>query len=246
MAEAAVVFDRVDKRFGPLQVLRQVSLEIGNGECVAIVGPSGSGKSTLIRCINGLEPIGTGALTVLGRSVASLDSRALTQLRGEIGMVFQSFNLYPHLTALGNVTLAPRKAKGMPRAEAEALGRRLLERVHLSDKADAYPAQLSGGQQQRVAIARALAMEPRLMLFEEPTSALDPEMIREVLDVIGELAQEGITMAIVTHEMNFAKRIADRVMFMDHGAIVEVGPPAQVMDAPRVSRTREFMTLIKH
>jgi polar amino acid transport system ATP-binding protein len=246
VAEAAVVFDRVEKRFGPLEVLRQVSLAIEEGECIAIVGPSGSGKSTLIRCINGLEPIGGGMLRVLGREVAELDGRALMRLRGEIGMVFQSFNLYPHLTALGNVTLAPRKAKGMPRAEAEALGWRLLERVHLSDKADAYPAQLSGGQQQRVAIARALAMEPRLMLFDEPTSALDPEMIREVLDVIGELAEDGITMAIVTHEMNFAKRIANRVVFMDHGAIVEVGPPAQVMDAPRESRTREFMTLLKH
>ncbi len=246
MADAAVVFEGVDKHFGAQQVLRQVSLTIADGECVAVIGPSGSGKSTLIRCINGLEPIGAGALTVLGHSVAGLDARGLTRLRGEIGMVFQSFNLYPHLTALQNITLAPRKAKGLRAGDAEALARRLLERVRLADKAAAYPAQLSGGQQQRVAIARALAMEPRLMLFDEPTSALDPEMIREVLDVIGELAEDGITMAIVTHEMNFARSIADRLVFMDHGAIVEMGPPAQVMDAPREARTRDFMALIRH
>ncbi|HTZ78476.1 MAG TPA: amino acid ABC transporter ATP-binding protein [Stellaceae bacterium] len=246
MAEPAVVFSGVDKHFGAHQVLRQVSLAIDEGECVAVIGPSGSGKSTLIRCINGLEPISAGSLTVLGRGVPTLDARGLTRLRGEIGMVFQSFNLYPHLTALQNITLAPRKAKGMAAAEAEALGRRLLERVHLADKAAAYPAQLSGGQQQRVAIARALAMTPRLLLFDEPTSALDPEMIREVLDVIGALAEDGITMAIVTHEMNFARSVADRVVFMDHGAIVEAGPPAQVMEAPRQARTRDFMALIRH
>jgi len=246
VAEPAVVFSGVDKHFGDHQVLRQVSLAIDEGECVAVIGPSGSGKSTLIRCINGLEPISAGSLTVLGRGVPTLDARGLTRLRGEIGMVFQSFNLYPHLTALQNITLAPRKAKGMAAAEAEALGRRLLERVHLADKAAAYPAQLSGGQQQRVAIARALAMTPRLLLFDEPTSALDPEMIREVLDVIGALAEDGITMAIVTHEMNFARSVADRVVFMDHGAIVEAGPPAQVMEAPRQARTRDFMALIRH
>ena len=245
-AEPAVVFAEVDKHFSAHQVLRRVSLSIAEGECVAVIGPSGSGKSTLIRCINGLESIGAGTLTVLGRAVPGLDARGLTRLRGEIGMVFQSFNLYPHLTVLQNVTLAPRKAKGMRAGEAEALARRLLERVHLADKAAAYPAQLSGGQQQRVAIARALAMEPRLLLFDEPTSALDPEMIREVLDVIGALAADGITMAIVTHEMNFARSIADRIVFMDHGAIIEVGPPGQVMSAPREPRTRDFMALIRH
>ncbi len=246
MADPAVVFEGVDKHFGAHQVLRQISLAIEDGECVAVIGPSGSGKSTLIRCINGLEPIGAGSLTVLGRIVPRLDAGELTRLRGEIGMVFQSFNLYPHLTALQNITLAPRKAKGMRAADAEALARRLLERVRLADKAAAYPAQLSGGQQQRVAIARALAMEPRLMLFDEPTSALDPEMIREVLDVIGALADDGITMAIVTHEMNFARSVADRIVFMDQGAIVEAGPPAQVMETPREPRTRDFMALIRH
>jgi ABC-type polar amino acid transport system ATPase subunit len=246
VAGALVRFEGVDKRFGANRVLRGIDLALAEGEVLAVIGPSGSGKSTLIRCINGLEPIDSGRLTVLGSELARLGRRGLVGLRGRIGMVFQSFNLYPHLSALDNIALAPIRAKGMPRRQAEARAMALLERVRLAEKARAYPAELSGGQQQRVAIARALAMEPELLLFDEPTSALDPEMVRDVLEVIAALAEEGTTMAIVTHEMRFARQVAHRVVFMDAGRIVESGPPAQLMQAPRMARTREFMAIIDH
>jgi len=233
----------VNKRFGELQVLRDVSLDVQAGEVVVICGPSGSGKSTLIRCINQLEPIESGDIRVFGDPV-STTKKGLSTLRSRVGMVFQSFNLYPHMTALENITLAPTKVKGLPRARAEEIGIALLARVGLSEKAKSYPALLSGGQQQRVAIARALAMQPDVMLFDEPTSALDPEMIQEVLDVMMGLAADGMTMIIVTHEMNFARRVADRVVFMDHGAILEVAPPAEFFTQARDERARTFLSRI--
>ncbi len=233
----------VNKRFGELQVLRDVSLDVRAGEVVVICGPSGSGKSTLIRCINQLEPIESGDIRVFGDPV-STTKKGLSTLRSRGGMVFQSFNLYPHMTALENITLAPTKVKGLPRARAEEIGIALLARVGLTDKAKSYPALLSGGQQQRVAIARALAMQPDVMLFDEPTSALDPEMIQEVLDVMMGLAGDGMTMIIVTHEMNFARRVADRVVFMDHGAILEVAPPADFFTQARDERARTFLSRI--
>src|SRR5690606_2989439 len=206
----------VNKWFGPLHVLQDISLNVAKAEVVVVCGPSGSGKSTLIRCINGLEPFQSGSLLVDGTDLAN--RKALLRLRTEVGFVFQSFNLYPHKTALQNVTLAPIHVRRLGRAQAEERGRALLEKVGLADKMDSYPHQLSGGQQQRVAIARSLCMQPKIMLFDEPTSALDPEMINEVLDVMVGLAREGMTMMVVTHEMGFARKVADRVIFMDRGA----------------------------
>ena len=236
-------FERVNKWFGKLHVLRDVDLEVARGEVLVVCGPSGSGKSTLIRCVNRLEPIQSGRLTVDGRDVQAPDLD-LPRFRADIGMVFQQFNLYPHMTVLENVTLAPIRARGRARAEAERIAMDLLVKVDIPDKATAYPAQLSGGQQQRVAIARALAMQPKIMLFDEPTSALDPEMITEVLDVMVALAREGMTMAVVTHEMGFARKVAHRVVFMDEGRVVEEGAPDAFFDRPRHERTRQFLSKI--
>ena len=239
----AIEFRDVDKWFGPLHVLVDVSLEVAAGEVIVVCGPSGSGKSTLIRCVNRLEPIQKGEIRVHGKAVTAPDVD-LSRLRAEVGMVFQSFNLFPHMTALQNITLAPVKVKGLPAAEAEKIARALLERVRIPDKADKYPANLSGGQQQRVAIARALAMQPKIMLFDEPTSALDPEMINEVLEVMTDLAREGMTMMVVTHEMGFARRVAHRVVFMDAGQIVEVQAPESFFAAPRSERAKDFLSKI--
>ena len=238
-----IAFAGVEKWFGANHVLRGIDLEIARGEVVCVVGPSGSGKSTLIRCINGLERFERGSLTVDGIHLE--DPRAdLGTLRRRVGMVFQSFNLYPHMTALGNVTLAPVNVRKLSRGDAERTARALLERVGIGDKAQAYPAQLSGGQQQRVAIARALAMEPDVLLFDEPTSALDPEMIGEVLDVMKNLAHTGITMVVVTHEMGFAREVGDRIVFMDEGRIVEEAAPGAFFAAPRSERARSFLSKI--
>jgi len=239
----AIEFHRVNKWFGKLHVLRDLSLTVEAGEVVVVCGPSGSGKSTLIRCVNRLEPIQSGEIRVFGTSLAD-PSLSLTRLRTEVGMVFQSFNLYPHMTALENIVLAPVKVKGLSRGEAERTAMRLLERVGIPDKAHAYPAHLSGGQQQRVAIARALAMQPRIMLFDEPTSALDPEMINEVLEVMTDLAREGMTMVVVTHEMGFARRVSHRIVFMDEGQIVEEGTPEAFFASPRSERTKLFLSKI--
>ena len=236
---------RVRKSFGDNVVLKDVSLRIDRGAAIAVAGPSGSGKSTLLRCINGLEPVGSGEIRFAGRPL-DYSGKALSRLRAEIGMVFQQFNLFPHMTVLENVTLAPTRVKGLPPEEAAQRGRRLLERVGIPEKADAYPADLSGGQQQRVAIARALAMEPRLMLFDEPTSALDPEMIREVLDVMRDLARDGMTMVVVTHEMGFAREACDRMVFIDRGEIVEEGPPDEFFGGAKSERAREFVDKIIH
>jgi ABC-type polar amino acid transport system ATPase subunit len=236
----AVVFSEVYKRFGSVEVLRGISGRIGTGEVVVICGPSGSGKSTLLRCINRLETIDRGQVYVLGRPVH--DPRTnVNRLRQDIGMVFQQFNLFPHMTVLDNICLAPMQVKRLARREAEETALRLLERVGIPDKARAYPAQLSGGQQQRVAIARGLAMNPKIMLFDEPTSALDPEMIKEVLDVMRDLAGEGMTMVVVTHEMGFAREVASRVMFMDGGVVVEEAPPREFFAHPTHERTRQFL-----
>ena len=229
----------VDKWYGTFQALKNVDLMVASGERIVICGPSGSGKSTLIRCINQLETIQKGRIFVDGIELAG--RRNVDAIRHEVGMVFQQFNLFPHLTVLENCTLAPMKARGMRREEAEATARRYLERVHIPEQAGKYPAQLSGGQQQRVAIARALCMSPKVMLFDEPTSALDPEMVKEVLDTMIDLAREGMTMLVVTHEMNFARSVADRVIFMDDGEIVEVAPPDAFFGAPQHERTRTFL-----
>ena len=242
-AAPVVEFAGVHKHFGDLHVLRDVNLSVPQGEVLVICGPSGSGKSTLVRCVNGLEPIGAGRLTVLGTEVNG-PSADLRGLRAEVGMVFQHFNLYPHLTALRNITLAPMKVRGVARAAAEEKARALLARVGIPEKAGQHPAQLSGGQRQRLAIARALAMDPKVMLFDEPTSALDPEMISEVLDVLTELAQEGRTMIVITHEMGFARRVAHRIAFMDKGRIVEAQPPQAFFEAPRDERTKEFLSKV--
>ena len=238
-----VEFQQVNKWFGSLHVLKDITLNIEAGEVVVVCGPSGSGKSTLIRCINGLEPIQSGEIVVDGLSLADPNLDA-SRLRANVGMVFQSFNLYPHMNVLQNVTLAPLKVKRLTRGEAENIAMKLLERVGIPDKAQAYPANLSGGQQQRVAIARALAMEPRIMLFDEPTSALDPEMINEVLEVMTDLAKEGMTMVVVTHEMGFARRVAHRVIFMDEGQVIEEGKPEKFFEAPDSPRTRQFLSKI--
>jgi polar amino acid transport system ATP-binding protein len=236
-------FSRVNKWFGDLHVLKDVSLTVDAGEVVVICGPSGSGKSTLIRCINRLEEIQKGELIVDNMKVHEKKTN-MTELRAEIGFVFQSFNLYPHMTALDNVTLAPMKVRKMPKGEAEKLGMQIRERVGLANKANAYPAQLSGGQQQRVAIARGLCMRPKIMLFDEPTSALDPEMINEVLDVMRVLAREGMTMIVVTHEMGFAREVAHRVAFMDDGAIIEVASPEEFFHHPKSERSKAFLSKI--
>ena len=238
-----IQFTHVHKWFGKLHVLNDINLTVSAGEVAVICGPSGSGKSTLIRCINKLEPIVSGEILVDGIQVHDKHT-SLTRLRAEIGFVFQQFNLYPHMTALDNVTLAPMKVRKMSRKEAEESGMILLEKVGIQDKAKAYPSQLSGGQQQRVAIARGLAMHPKIMLFDEPTSALDPEMINEVLDVMRKLANEGMTMVVVTHEMGFAREVSSHIIFMDQGQIVEVGTPTDFFENPKHDRTRLFLSKI--
>lgn len=245
-AEPIVRMEKLNKHFGQLHVLKDIDLAVVPGEVVVIIGASGSGKSTLIRCINGLEEFQQGHLDVVGKVLKPYGkaSTALQQIRTEVGMVFQQFNLFPHLSVLKNVTLAPMKVRHASRDEAGQTAKRLLERVGISDQANKYPAQLSGGQQQRVALARALAMEPRLMLFDEPTSALDPEMIGEVLDAMRELARDGMTMVIVTHEMNFAREVADRVIYIHQGEIVEQGTPDEVFDNPQNERTQSFLSRV--
>ena len=244
MTNAGMIdFRGVNKWFGTLNVLKDITLSVEPREVVVVCGPSGSGKSTLIRCINGLETIKDGDLVVDGQRVGD-PATNMTQLRTEIGFVFQSFNLYPHKTALENVTLAPIHVRKIARAEAEQAGRDLLAKVGLADKVNAYPSQLSGGQQQRVAIARCLGMRPKIMLFDEPTSALDPEMISEVLDVMVAVAEEGMTMMVVTHEMGFAQRVANRVLFMDGGEILEDTPKAQFFTAPATERAKQFLTKV--
>jgi polar amino acid transport system ATP-binding protein len=235
-----IEFRDVNKWFGPLHVLKDINLKIDAGTVVVVCGPSGSGKSTLIRCINRLEPIQSGDIVVDEQRLSepALDP---SKLRTRVGMVFQSFNLYPHMTVLQNITLAPTKVKGWAAREAEKVARELLDRVGIPDKAGVYPANLSGGQQQRVAIARALAMKPKVMLFDEPTSALDPEMINEVLEVMTDLARNGMTMVVVTHEMGFARRVAHRLIFMDEGQIIEEGTPEAFFGAPKSTRTQQFL-----
>ena len=232
------------KSFGALEVLRGIDLTMREGEVVALIGASGSGKSTLLRCINHLETPTLGTIQFRGSTLAANERSSLHQTRRQIGMVFQRFNLFPHLTALQNVTLAPRKVLNIAAAQAEKEGRELLEQVQLSSKADNYPAELSGGQQQRVAIARALALKPALLLFDEPTSALDPELVGEVLEVMRDLARSGRTMLIATHEMGFARDAASRVLFLDAGKVLEEGPPEQVLGSPREERTREFLARV--
>ncbi|PIE57366.1 MAG: polar amino acid ABC transporter ATP-binding protein [Desulfobulbus propionicus] len=241
--EILIRFERVSKWYGDFQVLTDIDLTIEKGEVVVICGPSGSGKSTLIRCINRLEPIQAGIITVDGMDVNDPKTN-ITHLRAEVGFVFQQFNLYPHMTVLENITLAPTLVRRMAPKKAVAIAMELLNKVDIPDKADFYPSQLSGGQQQRVAIARSLAMQPKIMLFDEPTSALDPEMINEVLDVMRSLALEGITMICVTHEMGFAREVADRVFFMDEGALVEENTPEFFFNQPNNQRTRDFLSKI--
>jgi polar amino acid transport system ATP-binding protein len=238
-----IKFEDVNKWFGKLHVLQDINMHVKPGEVVVICGPSGSGKSTLIRCINRLEKFQKGKLYVDSMPLHDHGIN-LTKLRAEIGFVFQQFHLYPHMTALQNVTLAPAQVRKLSKKEAEKIGRDQLSRVGLDDKADSHPAQLSGGQQQRVAIARGLAMSPKIMLFDEPTSALDPEMIGEVLDVMVQLAGEGMTMCVVTHEMGFARQVAHRVIFMDEGQIVEVSTPDQFFDNPQTNRAAQFISKI--
>jgi polar amino acid transport system ATP-binding protein len=235
-----ILMEGVEKWYGDFKALTNINLVVRTGEKIVLCGPSGSGKSTLIRCINHLETYQKGRIVVDG---VYLDNKQQTidAIRREVGMVFQQFNLFPHLTVLENCTLAPIRARGIDRARAEATARRLLERVRVSDQVAKYPAQLSGGQQQRVAIARALCMEPKAMLFDEPTSALDPEMVKEVLDTMISLAMDGMTMIVVTHEMGFARQVADRVIFMSEGSIVEEGPPAEFFKSPKHARTRKFL-----
>jgi polar amino acid transport system ATP-binding protein len=253
MSEPMVKAEAVHKSFGSLEVLKGISLEVAPKEVMCLLGPSGSGKSTLLRCINHLEKINAGRLWVdgelvgyreAGNKIYELRESEVAKKRAEIGMVFQRFNLFPHMTAIQNVIEAPIKVKKAKKAEAIERGRDILKQVGLSDKVDEYPTRLSGGQQQRVAIARALAMEPKLMLFDEATSALDPELVKEVLDVMRDLAHEGMTMVVVTHEMGFARDVADRVVFMDAGVVVEEGPPSSVLDAPREERTKRFLGLV--
>ena len=232
----------VHKYFGQLHVLKGVTTSIDKGEVVVIIGPSGSGKSTVLRCMNYLEEPTSGDVIVDGMNLNVKEN--INNVRAEVGMVFQRFNLFPHMTVLDNITLAPQKVRGLSKAEAETIAHALLGKVGLSDKAEAYPEQLSGGQQQRVAIARALAMKPKVMLFDEPTSALDPEMVSEVLDVMKALAEEGMTMVIVTHEMSFAKEVATRVVFVDGGEILEECTPEAVFDAPQHERTKSFLSKV--
>lgn len=245
--------DKVEKYYGPLHVLRGVSLEVERGEVLCMIGPSGSGKSTFLRCINHLEKIDAGSLSVdgelvgyrrQGKKLYELKEREICSARAHIGMVFQHFNLFQHLTALGNVIEGPTQVRGRSKAEAIARAQQLLARVGLTDRADHYPEQLSGGQQQRVAIARALAMDPKLMLFDEPTSALDPELVGEVLDVMRRLAESGMTMIVVTHEMAFAREVSDRVVLMDAGRIIESGTPDDVINHPQEARAQEFLSKV--
>ncbi|SCG52748.1 amino acid ABC transporter ATP-binding protein, PAAT family [Micromonospora echinaurantiaca] len=242
-ARPAVEIRDLHKSFGPIEVLKGIDFEVGHGEVVCVIGPSGSGKSTLLRCVNLLEEPTAGKIWVNGIEMTDPDVEIDAVRRG-IGMVFQSFNLFPHLTVLDNLTVAQRKVLRRGRAEAERIARENLERVGLTDKATAFPAQLSGGQQQRVAIARSLSMDPKLMLFDEPTSALDPELVGDVLTVMRKLAEDGMTMMVVTHEMAFARDVADRVVFMDGGVVVEQGPPQEVLGAPRHERTRSFLSRV--
>src|SRR3954454_12876667 len=239
--EPVLAYHKVSKRFGDLVALKGVSAEVRKGEVVCLIGPSGSGKATLLRCTNGLELIDDGEIALDGKLLPR-DWNGMRRVRQRMGMVFQNFELFPHKTVLGNVTVGPRTVLRMPRKAAEKRALDLLEKVGLSDKAPNYPSQLSGGQQQRVAIARHLAMEPEVMLFDEPTSALDPETIGEVLSVMAQLANEGMTMVVVTHEMTSARRVADWIIVMDGGAIIEQGPSEQIFDAPTVDRTREFLS----
>jgi len=241
-----VQLKRMNKYFGKLHVLKDIDLAVEAGEVVVIIGASGSGKSTLIRCVNGLEEYESGHLEVDGHKLAPKggNQESLAEIRKEVGMVFQQFNLFPHLSVKKNIMLAPMKVKSANKTVANATADRLLERVGISDQADKFPSQLSGGQQQRVAIARALAMEPRVMLFDEPTSALDPEMVGEVLDVMRELAKEGMTMMVVTHEMGFAREVADRVIYIHEGQIVEEGKPDDVFDNPQNERTQAFLSRV--
>jgi polar amino acid transport system ATP-binding protein len=240
---AVIEFHQVNKWFGSLHVLKDINLTIKQGEVVVVCGPSGSGKSTLIRCINRLEPIQKGEIIVDGMSLNDPKTN-LTKLRAEVGMVFQQFNLYPHKTARENIILAPIKVRKQSGEEAEKIARDLMAKVGIPDKLNSYPAQISGGQQQRVAIARALAMQPKIMLFDEPTSALDPEMINEVLDVMVNLAREGMTMIVVTHEMGFAKKVSNRILFMDEGLIIEEGTPETFFAHPKSERTKAFLSTI--
>jgi polar amino acid transport system ATP-binding protein len=243
-SEAVVSIRNINKSFGDNHVLRGIDLEVQRGEVVCIIGPSGSGKSTLLRCVNMLETPTDGTVVVLGTDLTDLDSD-LDAARTHIGMVFQSFNLFPHMSVLDNVCVAQRKVLKRSKEESEQIALQLLQRVGLSEKASAFPAQLSGGQQQRVAIARALAMNPQVMLFDEATSALDPELVGEVLNVMRGLAEEGMTMLVVTHEMGFAANVASRVVFMDGGVIVEQGPPAQIINAPQEERTKAFLSSVQ-
>jgi general L-amino acid transport system ATP-binding protein len=239
-----IEIERLDKFYGPFQALTDINLTVAQGEVVVILGPSGSGKSTLIRCINLLEPYQGGDIRVSGQRVET--GSKLAGIRCEVGMVFQNFNLYPHLSVLANVALAPVRVRGMSRRDAQERAQLLLEKVGMASHADKYPSQLSGGQQQRVAIARTMAMEPRVILFDEPTSALDPEMVGEVLDVMQNLARSGVTMIVVTHEMGFARKVADRVIFMETGRIVEQNDPHAFFTAPQEPRTQAFLQAILH
>jgi polar amino acid transport system ATP-binding protein len=247
MAEAMIQVKGLVKRFGALEVLRGIDMEISKGHVVCVIGPSGSGKSTLLRCLNLLEPPNAGSIVLEGKEITGAGTNTTEELdyvRRRVGIVFQQFNLFPHKTAAENVALAPQRVLGHDRGDARAAAIELLERVQLSDKADEYPERLSGGQQQRVAIARALAMDPHVMLFDEVTSALDPELIKEVLDVMRELAAEGMTMIVVTHEMRFASEVGDHVVFMDEGVIVEQGPPSRILASPMEERTNRFLGLV--
>jgi ABC-type polar amino acid transport system ATPase subunit len=251
VAEPMLRLEGIHKRFGKLEVLKGIDLDVAKGEVVCILGPSGSGKSTLLRCVNLLEPPEQGEIFLEGHDIckgpgsgSGVSSWELDFVRQRVGIVFQQFNLFPHKSVLENVTMAPEKVLGRPKEEARAKGTALLERVGLADKLSQYPERLSGGQQQRVAIARALAMDPHVMLFDEVTSALDPELVKEVLDVMRELAQEGMTMLVVTHELGFAKEVGDKVIFMDGGVIVEQGKPIEVLDNPREERTKKFLGLV--
>ena len=244
LTDEIIQIEHVSKSFGHVHAVVDVSLTVRRGEVVVVIGPSGSGKSTLLRCINHLEAVDSGHIVVDG--IPLTDAENINRVRAEVGIVFQQFNLFPHLTALGNITLAQRIIRKRTREEAERKAHELLERVGMPEKADVYPAQLSGGQQQRVAIARAMAMDPKIMLFDEPTSALDPEMIKEVLDVMLDLASEGITMVVVSHEMGFARAAADRMVFMDEGRIIEETTPEELFTAPKEERTRQFLSQILH
>lgn len=235
--------DNLKKSFGKLEVLKDINIDVNSQEVVCVIGPSGSGKSTLLRCMNLLEQPTGGKIFIEGDEITAPKTN-INELRQRMGMVFQQFNLFPHMTVMENVILGPKRIRRKSQSEAERLGKQLLEKVGLVDKANVYPEKLSGGQQQRVAMARALAMEPRIMLFDEPTSALDPEMVGEVLEVIKDLAEEGMTMTVVTHEMGFAKEVADRVVFMDEGFIVEEGTPEELFDNPQNERTKSFLSKV--